>query len=75
VFDAQKEIAHWFSKNTFPSYRKEEKLREQGPSRRLAAYRPYGYKREMLERFVTLPEGKFEKLEGLEQLRVIESRL
>ena len=32
----------------------------------------YGYSRAMLEKFPKLPEGKFEKLEGLEQLRVLE---
>jgi 3-deoxy-manno-octulosonate cytidylyltransferase (CMP-KDO synthetase) len=28
----------------------------------------------MLEKFITLPESQFEKLEGLEQLRILESR-
>ncbi len=73
VFDAQTGIAHWFSKNIIPAVRKEEKLREQGPLSPVWRHIGlYGYKREMLERFVTLPEGKFEKLEGLEQLRAIE---
>lgn len=73
VFDEKTGIAHWFSKNIIPAVRKEEKLREQGalsPVWRHIGL--YGYSRSMLEKFVTLPEGKFEKLEGLEQLRVIE---
>ena len=33
----------------------------------------YGYKRTALERFVSLPEGHYERLEGLEQLRFLEN--
>jgi len=73
AFDAQTGIAHWFSKNIIPAVRKEEKLRENGPLSPVWRHIGlYGYSRAMLEKFVTLPEGTFEKLEGLEQLRVIE---
>jgi 3-deoxy-manno-octulosonate cytidylyltransferase (CMP-KDO synthetase) len=33
----------------------------------------YGYARAMLEKYVTLPESRYEKLEGLEQLRLLEN--
>ncbi|MEJ2670349.1 MAG: 3-deoxy-manno-octulosonate cytidylyltransferase, partial [Gammaproteobacteria bacterium] len=35
----------------------------------------YGYRREILERFVTLPESHYETLEGLEQLRLLENHI
>jgi len=73
AFDAQTGLAHWFSKNIIPAVRKEEKLR--GQSELSPVWRHlglYGYSRTMLEKFVTLPEGPFEALEGLEQLRVLE---
>lgn len=73
VFDEKTKIAHWFSKNIIPAMRKEKDLRDKGPLSPIWRHIGiYGYRREMLEKYVTLPEGKFEKLEGLEQLRVIE---
>jgi len=33
----------------------------------------YGYKYEALEKFINWPESHFEKLEGLEQLRLLEN--
>ena len=33
----------------------------------------YGYRFDVLKRFVNLPEGKYEALEGLEQLRLLEN--
>ena len=33
----------------------------------------YGYKAEFLKRFTSIPEGRLEKLEKLEQLRALES--
>jgi len=74
VFDPQTGRAHWFSKNILPAIRKEAKLREASPFSPVWRHVGlYGYSRVMLERFVALPEGTFEKLEGLEQLRVIEN--
>jgi 3-deoxy-manno-octulosonate cytidylyltransferase (CMP-KDO synthetase) len=74
VFDEATGRAFWFSKNIIPAMRKEEKLREAGPLS--PVYRHigiYGYSAAMLEKYCKLPEGKFEKLEGLEQLRVLEN--
>lgn len=73
VFDEHTGNAHWFSKQIIPVIRKEEVLRQS--TTHAPVYRHiglYGYSRTMLETFVTLPEGKFEKLEGLEQLRLLE---
>ena len=64
----------WFSKNILPVIRKEDRLRAGGqlsPVWRHIGL--YGYKRAALERFVSLPEGHYEQLEGLEQLRFLEN--
>lgn len=74
TFDEKTGRAFWFSKNILPALRKEKDLRAQGslsPVWRHIGL--YGYARAMLEKFVSLPEGKFEALEGLEQLRVLEN--
>jgi len=66
--------AMWFSKNVLPAIRKEEALRDTdalSPVWRHIGL--YGYKRDALERFTALPEGYYEKLEGLEQLRFLEN--
>jgi len=73
VFDDKTGRAFWFSKNIIPAIRKENDLRardEFSPVWRHIGL--YGYSLQMLERFESLPEGQFEKMEGLEQLRVIE---
>jgi 3-deoxy-manno-octulosonate cytidylyltransferase (CMP-KDO synthetase) len=66
--------ALWFSKNILPAMRNEKDLREASP------YSPvyqhvglYGFRSDILERFCSLPEGIYEKLEGLEQLRMLEN--
>lgn len=66
--------AIWFSKNILPAIRKEEALR------RNKALSPvyqhiglYAFKLEALRQFVNLPESPYEKLEGLEQLRLLEN--
>lgn len=65
--------AGWFSKQIFPAVRDEDVLRRQGDlSPILRHVGLYGYTRRMLETYVTLPEGHYERLEGLEQLRVLE---
>jgi 3-deoxy-manno-octulosonate cytidylyltransferase (CMP-KDO synthetase) len=73
VFDELTGKAFWFSKNVIPAIRKEADLRKN------TDYSPiyrhiglYGYSLNMLEQYIRLPEGKFEKLEGLEQLRLLE---
>lgn len=74
VFDEKTGRAHWFSKNIIPALRKEKDLREKGPLSPIWRHIGlYGYSRAMLERFIALPEGRFEKLEGLEQLRLLEN--
>jgi len=73
TFDEKTGTAFWFSKNIIPAIRKEKELRQK--SELSPVWRHiglYGYSKKMLEKFPTLPEGKFEKLEGLEQLRVLE---
>ena len=73
IVNAQDE-ALWFSKMVLPAIRKEEQLREQGPLSPVWRHIGlYGYKRAALDRFVSLPEGHYEQLEGLEQLRFIEN--
>jgi len=74
VFDARSGRAYWFSKNIVPAIRKEAALRDTNllsPIWRHIGL--YGYSRMMLELFASLPEGHYESLEGLEQLRVIEN--
>lgn len=74
VFEETTGDAHWFSKNIIPAIRKETALRDKGPLSPIWRHIGlYGYNRAMLETFVTLPEGRFEALEGLEQLRVLEN--
>ena len=66
--------ALWFSKQILPAMRKESQLR--ADSGLAPVYRHiglYGYKKAALERFVALPEGHYETLEGLEQLRFLEN--
>jgi 3-deoxy-manno-octulosonate cytidylyltransferase (CMP-KDO synthetase) len=65
--------ALWFSKQIIPAMREEEKLRQQqmmSPIFRHIGL--YGYRFSALEKFVALPEGRYEALEGLEQLRFLE---
>jgi 3-deoxy-manno-octulosonate cytidylyltransferase (CMP-KDO synthetase) len=72
VIDAH-DNALWFSKQIIPAMRQEEKLRQQNNLSPI--YRHiglYGYRLTALQKFVTLPEGKYEALEGLEQLRFLE---
>jgi 3-deoxy-manno-octulosonate cytidylyltransferase (CMP-KDO synthetase) len=65
--------ALWFSKHIIPAMRNEAELRQQ--HERSPVFRHiglYGYSRRMLETYVALPPGYYERLEGLEQLRVLE---
>ncbi|MES2204090.1 MAG: manno-octulosonate cytidylyltransferase [Pseudomonadota bacterium] len=71
-----KQKALWFSKNVIPAIRGEEKLRLK------ESYSPvyqhiglYGFQLDALRKFVALPESVYEKLEGLEQLRLLENGL
>lgn len=66
--------ALWFSKAIVPAIRKEAALRVASPLS--PVYRHiglYAYRPEALARFVALPVGRYEELEGLEQLRFLEN--
>ncbi|MFC7292124.1 3-deoxy-manno-octulosonate cytidylyltransferase [Hirschia litorea] len=66
--------ALWFSKNILPAIRKEDALRSSAPLSPVWRHIGlYGYTRAALARFTSLPEGYYEKLEGLEQLRFLEN--
>ena len=65
--------ALWFSKTILPAIRDEERLREIGalsPVWRHIGL--YGYRMAALEAFEAAPPSELERLEGLEQLRLIE---
>lgn len=73
VFDKDTGKAFWFSKTILPALRDEKALRslsELSPVFRHIGL--YGYSRAMLEKYHALSESTFEKLEGLEQLRLLE---
>jgi len=75
TFNEQTGLAYWFSKIIIPAIRKEKDL-SQDQDALSPVWRHiglYGFARPMLETFVSLPEGRFEQLEGLEQLRVLEN--
>ena len=66
--------AYWFSKNIIPAIRKKSTSqygRNQSPVYQHVGL--YGYSPSALAKFVYLPEGYYEKLEGLEQLRFLEN--
>lgn len=68
--------ALWFSKNILPAIRKEELLKETAPLSPVCRHIGlYAYRKSALEKFVSLPQGHWEKLEGLEQLRCLENGL
>jgi 3-deoxy-manno-octulosonate cytidylyltransferase (CMP-KDO synthetase) len=66
--------ALWFSKIVLPAMRKEAALRaadDVSPVCRHIGL--YAFRLDALRRYVSLPEGYYEQLEGLEQLRLIEN--
>ncbi len=66
--------AIWFSKVIIPAIRNEAALRETekfSPIRRHIGL--YGYRRAVLEQFISWPPSRYESLEGLEQLRLLEN--
>lgn len=65
--------ALWFSKNILPAIRKENRDEEYSPVHQHIGL--YGYRVDVLEKFVSLPQGHYEKLEGLEQLRLLENNI
>lgn len=74
VFDEKTGNGFWFSKVIIPAMRKEDDLRKKSDKSPIFRHIGlYGYSLAMLEKYITLPESKFEKLEGLEQLRILEN--
>ncbi len=66
--------ALWFSKQIIPAIRNEERLRAaDGASPVLRHVGLYAYTLSALARYVALPMGRYEALEGLEQLRFLEN--
>jgi len=66
--------ALWFSKTILPAIRDEATLRAEGPLS--PVYRHlglYAYRLDALERFEATPPTPYEQLEGLEQLRFLET--
>lgn len=63
--------ALWFSKNILPAIRKENREEEFSPVHQHIGL--YGYRVDVLRKFVSLPQGHYEQLEGLEQLRLLEN--
>jgi 3-deoxy-manno-octulosonate cytidylyltransferase (CMP-KDO synthetase) len=74
TFDEKSGNAFWFSKNIIPALRQENELRQQSDKSPIFRHIGlYGYSLAMLKKYITLPESTFEKLEGLEQLRILEN--
>ena len=71
----QDEKALWFSKTIIPAIREEENLRDSEYSPVFQHIGLYGYKVEVLHKFVSWPQGYYETLEGLEQLRFLENNV
>ena len=73
----QENKAIWFSKNIIPAIRQEKSIRERNSETGLSPiYRHiglYGYRYDILDKIAHLPQGFYEKLEGLEQLRFIDN--
>jgi len=66
--------AMWFSKNVMPAIRKEDKYRHGGALSPVYQHLGlYGYRLDVLKKFINLSEGVYEALEGLEQLRFLEN--
>lgn len=62
--------ALWFSKTIIPAIRNENRKEPFSPVYRHIGL--YGYRWKFLEAFVNWPEGRYEQIEGLEQLRILE---
>lgn len=63
--------ALWFSKNILPAIRKENRAEEFSPVHQHIGL--YGFRYDVLKKFVSLPAGHYETCEGLEQLRLLEN--
>ena len=68
--------ASWFSKSIIPAMRDEASLRKNSEfSPVLQHLGLYAYRTDILRRFVAMPQGNYERLEGLEQLRFLENNI
>jgi 3-deoxy-manno-octulosonate cytidylyltransferase (CMP-KDO synthetase) len=66
--------ALWFSKNILPAIRKEKDMREGDEFSPVFQHIGlYGFRADILKKFVSLPQSHYEQLEGLEQLRLLEN--
>lgn len=63
--------ALWFSKTIIPAIRKENRSDEFSPVYQHIGL--YGFRYDVLKKFVSLPQSLYEQLEGLEQLRLLEN--
>jgi 3-deoxy-manno-octulosonate cytidylyltransferase (CMP-KDO synthetase) len=66
--------ALWFSKSIIPAIRDEKRMRD--TEKHSPVYQHlglYAYRPDVLVRFVDLPQGRYEQVEGLEQLRLLEN--
>lgn len=69
-------LAIWFSKNIIPAIRNEHILRDKSSLSPVCRHIGlYAYRKKALEKFVRLPVGYWEELEGLEQLRCLENNM
>lgn len=69
----QNHEALWFSKQIIPAIRNEVSLRQKSDTSPVAQHLGiYGYTYEALNKIAKLPQGYYEQLEGLEQLRWLE---
>lgn len=71
IRDAGDGRAVWFSKNIIPAIRQEDRSQDSSPIFQHMGL--YGYRFDALEQFCALPQGYYEQLEGLEQLRLLEN--
>lgn len=66
--------AIWFSKTILPAMRKEAELRKLSPLSPVFQHIGlYAYRLGALRRYCALPESRYERIEGLEQLRILEN--
>lgn len=66
--------ALWFSKTIIPAIRGEISLRAREDLSPVYQHMGlYGFRTDILEQFCRLPQGHYEQLEGLEQLRMLEN--
>lgn len=65
--------ALWFSKNIIPAIRKEDRSTALSPIFQHIGL--YGFRLKTLQKFCALPQSAYEKLEGLEQLRLLENNI